>query len=198
MSSLNQLLIDVHHAFIARGIDHAFGGALALMHYVGEPRMTRDIDVNVFVDESKASEVLDCLSHLADISEDHLHELVENGFVRIMAGVFPIDVFLSVHDFHFEMRAKVEIHSVGSQQFPFISATHLAVLKALFDRPKDWVDILEMMKSKSVDVHKAIGWLSTFTSGRDERTARMRAFALARPSDSNRETVSFKDLLSGA
>jgi hypothetical protein len=71
-------------------------------------------------------------------------------------------------------------------------------LKALYDRPKDWVDILEMMKSKSVDVHKAIGWLSTFTSERDERTARMRAFALTRPSDSNRETIGFKDLLSGA
>lgn len=198
MSSLNQLLIEVHQAFLARGIDHAFGGALALMHYVGEPRMTRDIDVNVFVDESKASEVLDCLSHLAEISDDHLRELVENGFVRVMAGIFPVDVFLSVHDFHFDMRTSVEMRFVGPNQFPFISATHLAVLKALFDRPKDWVDILEMMKFKSVDVHKAIGWLSTFTSERDERTARMRSFALARPADSNREKVSFKDLLSGA
>lgn len=198
MSSLNQLLIDVHQAFLARGLDHAFGGALALMHYVGEPRMTRDIDVNVFVDESKATEVLDCLSHLAEISEEHHDELVKDGFVRVMAGIFPIDVFLSVHDFHFDMRTKVEMRYVGTNQFPFISATHLAVLKALFDRPKDWVDILEMMRSNSVDVHLAIGWLSTFTSERDERTARMRAFGLARPTITDRESINFKDLLNGA
>lgn len=198
MSSLNQLLVDVHQAFLSRGLDHAFGGALALMHYVGEPRMTRDIDVNVFVDESKAAEVLDCLSHLAEISEEHHDELVKDGFVRVMAGIFPIDVFLSVHDFHFDMRTKVEMRYVGTNQFPFISATHLAVLKALFDRPKDWVDILEMMKSNSVDVHLAIGWLSTFTSERDERTARMRAFGLARPTTTDRESINFKDLLNRA
>jgi hypothetical protein len=93
------------------------------------------------------------------------------------------------------MRLRVEWHKVGETSLPFISATHLAVLKALFDRPKDWVDILEMMKFGTVDIQHALGWLTTMTAERDERPARLRAFALARPDELNPENFSFEHLI---
>jgi len=195
MSSLNQLLLDVHRAFNDEKLDHAFGGALALMHYVADPRMTRDIDVNLFVSESEVERVLQSLSHLAEVVPAHSKELLDKGFVRLISGLYPIDVFISVHEFHDDMRLRVEMHKVGEASLPFISATHLAVLKALFDRPKDWVDILEMMKFGSVDIHHALGWLTTMTSERDERPARLRAFSLARPEDLNLENFSFENLI---
>jgi hypothetical protein len=157
--------------------------------------MTRDIDVNLFVSESEVERVLQSLSHLAEVVPAHSKELLDKGFVRLISGLYPIDVFISVHEFHDDMRLRVEMHKVGEASLPFISATHLAVLKALFDRPKDWVDILEMMKFGSVDIQHALGWLTTMTSERDERPARLRAFSLARPEDLNLENFSFENLI---
>lgn len=68
MSSLNQLLLDVHQAFNEKGLDHAFGGALALMHYVADPRLTRDIDVNLFVKESEVESAAVSLASRRDNS----------------------------------------------------------------------------------------------------------------------------------
>ena len=195
MSSLNQLLIDVHRAFNDSKLDHAFGGALALMHYVAEPRMTRDIDVNVFVDESDIERILQSLSHLAEVQPEDADELRDRGFTRLMSGLYPIDVFISVHEFHEDMRTRAEMHSVGGNQLPFISATHLAVLKALFDRPKDWVDIMEMMRFRAIDVPHAVGWLSMMTSERDERPARLRAFSVVKPAAEDKEMFNFAALL---
>ena len=70
MFTLNELIAEVHRALTTAGLDHAFGGALALMHNVAEPRMTRDIDVNVFVGTDEAGRVLQSLSHLAPVADD--------------------------------------------------------------------------------------------------------------------------------
>lgn len=197
MKSLNDVLFDVHNALLEQGFDHAFGGALALMQFAAEPRMTRDIDVNVFVNESYADRVLQTLAHLAVVKPENTVELVAKGFTRVMAGPFPIDIFISVHEFHQDMRTRVFMSGHGGGQLPFISATHLAVLKALFDRPKDWVDIMEMMRVQVIDVPHAVGWLASMTSERDERTARMRAFSTVKPSDPRtpEEVLSFTELL---
>ena len=181
MFTLNELIAEVHRALTTAGLDHAFGGALALMHNVAEPRMTRDIDVNVFVGTDEAARVLKTLSHLAPVADDDVTKLVEDGFVRLVSDIFPIDVFLSTDEFHYDMRPSVEMHRVGQNYFPYISATHLAVLKAMFDRPKDWVDILEMLRHGTVDVPKAVGWLVQILGHKDERPARLRALALVGP-----------------
>jgi hypothetical protein len=51
------------------------------------------------------------------------------------------------------------------------------------------------MKFGSVDIQHALGWLTTMTSERDERPARLRAFSLARPEDLNLENFSFENLI---
>jgi hypothetical protein len=197
MKSLNQLLFEVHISLLEGGFDHAFGGALALMQYAAEPRMTRDIDVNVFASEADADLILQSFAHLAEVKKNHIDELISRGFTRVMAGPYPIDVFISVHEFHEDMRSRVVMFPHGDSQLPFISATHLTVLKALFDRPKDWVDIMEMMKAGVIDVPHALGWLASMTSERDERTARLRAFSTVKPSEerSPEEILGFTSLL---
>ena len=42
-----QTVLAVHDHLIGAGVEHAFGGALALAYYA-EPRATADVDVNVF------------------------------------------------------------------------------------------------------------------------------------------------------
>ena len=54
MSELVDKLFAIHDSLTEAGIAHAFGGAIALAYCVEEPRGTRDLDVNIFVDASKA------------------------------------------------------------------------------------------------------------------------------------------------
>lgn len=54
MSLLAQRLLAVHDALDAAELPHAFGGAIALAYCTEEPRGTRDLDVNVFVDPTRA------------------------------------------------------------------------------------------------------------------------------------------------
>lgn len=173
------LVFATHDALDSAGIEHAFGGALALMHHVNEPRTTWDIDLNVSVGVDDAERVLNAFEGIATYDATQLSHLIEDGQVRIFHGRYPIDIFLSVDKFHEDVRQSVVMRPFGNRMLPYISATHLSVMKAYFDRPKDWVDILEMMKASAVDIPKALGWLTLMTNEKDERPARFRAFSLA-------------------
>ena len=171
------LILEVDRSLTAAGLEHAFGGALALMHYVQDPRTTWDIDVNVSVDSSQAERVVRALEHVASFSEQDLERLRRDDQVRLFAGRYPIDIFLVAHEFHDDVRLNVQRFPFGETELPYISATHLAIFKVLFDRPKDWVDIQEMIWTGSVDIQKATGWLYTLL-GDDSRLARFRAATL--------------------
>jgi hypothetical protein len=48
MRAIGEVIIEIDEALRSFGVNHAFGGALALAYYA-EPRGTVDIDVNVNV-----------------------------------------------------------------------------------------------------------------------------------------------------
>ena len=178
-----ELVLAVDSALSEAGLDHAFGGALALMHHVEEPRTTWDVDVNVSVPPDQAGDVLAALSGIAPSDGSHLAVLTKDGQVRVMAGRYPVDIFLAVHRFHEDMRAGVVMRPFASVELPYVSATHLCVLKALFNRSKDWTDIEAMLRHGSVDTERAMGWLVTLVGSDDERPARIRALALLGPQE---------------
>ena len=177
MSSFVDLVVRVDELLDSARLEHAFGGALALMQHVAEPRATWDIDVNVSVGAERAGDVLEALSPVATYDEEDLARLIADRQVRVFAGRYPIDIFLAVHEFHDDLRLAVTRRHFGSTQLPYVSATHLTVLKALFDRPKDWVDIQEMLWAGTVDVERSLGWLVRLL-GDDDRIPRLRTMAL--------------------
>ena len=59
-----ELIFATHKALDDACLEHAFGGALALMHYVAEPRTTWDVDVNISVLKDDAEIVIEALSPL--------------------------------------------------------------------------------------------------------------------------------------
>ena len=61
MASLADQIVAVHRSLDAAGIDHAFGGALALAWCTQQARGTIDIDVNVFVPPDRAEDVVAAL-----------------------------------------------------------------------------------------------------------------------------------------
>lgn len=44
---------------------------------------------------------------------------------------------------------------LGGTMIPVLSCEHLAVFKTLFDRPKDYVDLADMVEANSFDVGRA-------------------------------------------
>ena len=67
----------------------------------------------------------------------------------------------------------------GRPDLLFVCADDLTVLKCLFDRPKDWVDIHGMSRAGSVDLDTVIQRVAAIVGVRDHRIDRLKN--LARP-----------------
>jgi hypothetical protein len=158
-----------------RHVPHAFGGALALAYHA-EPRATIDIDVNVFVEPARAAVVLTPLAELGvDVTVD-ADALERDGQCRLMWDRTPLDLFFAYDPFHeAARRACVEV-PFAEATIPILSADHLAVCKAVFARPRDWVDIEAMLADgTTLDIAEVLRWVARIAGDEDPRYARLAA-----------------------
>jgi hypothetical protein len=158
-----------------RVIPHAFGGALALAYHA-EPRATIDIDVNVFVPVERADEVLDPLGGLGVEIGEAAETVNRDGQVRVMWDDNPVDLFFSYDAFHDAADdAAIEV-PFADHTIRVLSATHLSVCKAVFDRPKDWIDIEAMLSlGTDIDTAEALRWVGRIAGDEDPRFERLAA-----------------------
>jgi hypothetical protein len=173
VSSLAEKIVALHTAFALADLPHAFGGALALAFHVGEPRGTRDVDVNVFVGGDRATEVFGALPDAVAHDERDRDEVATRGQVRVFWDETPVDLFLSTHPFHAEAQAHIVDVPFEGTTIPVLDATDLTVFKAFFDRTRDWADIEAMLEADTVDAPRALGWLVDMLGPGDPRVARL-------------------------
>jgi hypothetical protein len=173
VSLLGERLLAVHDALDRAGHRHAFGGAIALAYCTGEPRGTRDVDVNVFAPVASARQVLGALPDGVTVSEQHVATAHADGQVRVWWQDTPIDVFLDLHPFHAEIAARAVLVPFEGREIPVLDCTDLAVLKVLFDRTKDWADIEEMAVADTLDVPRAQAWLARLGGADNPGIARL-------------------------
>jgi hypothetical protein len=141
---LPEKVVAIHRQLEAAKVPHAIGGALALAYYA-EPRVTVDIDVNVFVATDRWPQVREALAPLGvDVTLD-LPVLERDGQVRLWWGRNAVDLFFSNDELHEEMQRSARRVPFGQATLLILSPEHLAVCKAMFDRPKDWMDIEQML-----------------------------------------------------
>lgn len=159
MSLLAQRLLDIHDALSHAKLPHAFGGAIALAYCTEEPRGTRDLDVNVFVDPERANEVFAALPDVVTATDEDMGALEQEGQVRVWWEDTPIDLFLDIHSFHEEVAEGVRLVPFEGRTIPVLDCTALAVFKALFDRTKDWADIEEMVAAGALNLPRAVEWV---------------------------------------
>ncbi len=152
----------------------ALGGALALAYATEEPRATRDIDVNVFVPAADAARVFDALPAGVRHTDADLRAAAEHDQVRLWWDDTPVDVFFSADPFHVEVARRCRSVPFAGRTIRVLSAEDLAVFKAMFDRPKDWVDIATMHESRAIDLHLAADRLADVLGHDDERITRLR------------------------
>jgi hypothetical protein len=174
VSELGDQLLAVHDGLDAAGIPHAIGGAIALGYCVLEPRGTRDLDINVFVAQQRAREVLASMPEGVEFSGVQLEQAERDGQTRLNWGITPIDLFFSVLPFHDRVQAHVRQVPFEGRTIPVLDCTSLAVFKAMFARPRDWVDLEAMIEARSLDVEEASRWIREMV-GEDERVATLAA-----------------------
>jgi hypothetical protein len=169
-------VIQLDEALTDHGIAHAFGGALALAYYTFDPRATADIDVNISVDAADAQRVFEALPTGIEWTTADTERVAADEQVRVWWGRNPVDLFFRASTFHDGVAERARIHPFASTRLPFVAADDLAVFKALFDRPKDWLDIAAMVDARTIDPD-AVADVLVRLVGEDERVARLRSLS---------------------
>ena len=175
MSSLVEKIVACHDSLAAAGVPHAFGGALALAWCTQAARGTIDIDVNLFVAEDRAAQVLAALPGGVRYEDDDLERLARETQIRLFWDATPVDLFLNSTPYHEEVQTRIRWETFAGRELPFLSCPDLAVFKAFFNRTKDWADLEAMRDAGTLDTRHVTGVLVEYLGADDERVAQLQA-----------------------
>jgi hypothetical protein len=174
LKDLSGRIVAAHEMMDSLNVAHQFGGAIALAWY-RSPRATTDVDLNVTVSPADAKPVLGALAHLGvTVSEADKALVARDGQARLDWDGSYLDLFFATLDFHRAMAARARTVRFGPVEIPILSPEHLIVCKAVFDRPKDWVDIEEMVAwGTEIDRAGAMRWIEAILGAGSEQHARL-------------------------
>ena len=173
MISLVERILTIHQLLDKADVGHAFGGALALAYCTGEPRATRDIDINIFLPAEQVSVVQKALHSVIEFTDSQLKYLEAEGQTRVFWDETPIDLFFNVSDLHQHMSLKTSQGILNGVEIPVLSAEFLAIFKAMFNRTKDWADLEAMVEEGSFNSDFVVSQLVDLLGAQDARIERL-------------------------
>ncbi len=174
LDGLAARIVGVHEMLDSMRVPHQFGGAVALAWY-RNPRATTDIDLNVTLPPEDAGPVLGALTHLGvTVSQADQATIARDGQARLDWDGSYLDVFFATLDLHQDMAKRSHTVDFGPVQIPILSPEHLIVCKAIFNRPKDWVDIEETVAwGTPVDAAAVLHWIDGVLGADSAQHARL-------------------------
>lgn len=173
MSELVDKLFAIHDSLHKAGIPHAFGGAIALAYCVEEPRGTRDLDVNIFVDSARAGPTLAYLPSGVKVTDDDVVKVERDGQTRLDWDGTPIDVFLNNVPLHQAVASSVVWVPLAGHEIPVLDCASLAIFKAFFDRTKDWADMEAIAQATPEDIDAAAATIADLVGPDDPAVKRL-------------------------
>jgi len=173
LSELVDKLFSIHDSLTEASIPHAFGGAIALAYCVEEPRGTRDLDVNIFVDASTAEHTLACLPPGVKVSKKDVAKVKRNGQARLDWDGTPVDVFLNNVPLHEVVASAVVWVPLEGREVPVLDCASLAIFKAFFDRTKDWADMEAIAQATPEDIDIAAATIADLVGPDDAAVKRL-------------------------
>lgn len=130
----------------ASRLPYALGGAVAYSSW-GEPRATRDVDLNIWVEPEALPEAFDVLA-AAGVTIDRpraVAEAADRGLFVGWHGEYRVDVFVPSVPFYAEaLDRRVRVRLAGRDTW-VLSPEVLAVFKMLFFRVKDLRDLERLL-----------------------------------------------------
>ena len=167
-------IVSLHELLDSAGVPHQFGGAIALIWY-RNPRATTDIDVNLTLPPDAAEPILELLAGLGvTVAPGDREAIARDGQARLDWDGSYLDVFFATLDLHFEMAERARVVRFGPVDLPILAPEDLIVCKAIYDRPKDWLDIEEMIRwGTAIDGPLALGWVAQLLGPDAEQYTRL-------------------------
>lgn len=175
MSELVEKLFSIHDSLTEAGLAHAFGGAIALAYCVEEPRGTRDLDVNIFIDALQAESVLGSLPRGVRVRKKDVSRVMRDGQARLDWDGTPIDVFLNNVPLHDAVAASVVWVPLEGRDIPVLDCASLAIFKAFFDRTKDWADLEAIALATPEDIEGAAATIADLVGNDDTAVEKLKA-----------------------
>jgi hypothetical protein len=154
MQGLDEAAKLLTHIFEGLGIDYAIMGGMAVrMHAL--PRPTYDLDFTLAIERS----ALPSLFAAAESAGFVVPEGYRSGWVDRVAGLpllklkhylsearsIDVDIFLAETPFQESVLQRRQRHSVDGWEAWFVSAEDLILLKLLADRPRDRIDVADIL-----------------------------------------------------
>jgi hypothetical protein len=180
-------IISLHEMLDSAGVRHQFGGAIALAWY-RNPRATTDIDINLTLPPEAAEPILEMLARLGvTVAPEDRMAIATDGQARMDWDGSYLDVFFATTDLHLEMAQRARLVRFGPVDVPILAPEHLVTCKAIFDRPKDWLDITEILRwGTEVDGVRTLNWVGDILgpeAGQYVRLAELLSTEAAGPPD---------------
>lgn len=159
-AAVRERALLVHRLLAAAGVPHALGGALALVHHVGEVRLPRAVEVLVVADPAHPQELLALLPGEVACAPGDAEAARRTGRLPLAwphpAGPpTPVELVLGEGTGHVRAVDRAEPVALGGVPVPLVGATDLLVLAALRDRRQDWADVEELVRHGDVDLDEA-------------------------------------------
>lgn len=171
--SLTEQLLALHRALQGAEIPHAFGGAIALAYYTLEPRGTRDLDINIFLEQADCDAALAALPAGVERPAERIAQIRRDGQARLWWHDTPVDVFFNNLPIHRQAARSARHGPFAGADIPILGPVELAVFKAMFDRTKDWADIEAMVAAQAVDLEAVRASLHELLPATDVRFGRL-------------------------
>lgn len=176
MTSLVEITLETHKALLGAKIPHAIGGALALGYYA-EPRSTIDLDINIFLTEEDLKRVFEVLEKTGCQIDrkEALRSASERGDFRAYRDEHRIDIFISFHPYHGQVKKRVRKVPFKDAEIPILSPEDIIIFKVLFDRPKDRLDLENLAAAQVglLDINYLRHWARELLPPEDSRLHRL-------------------------
>jgi hypothetical protein len=117
--------------------------------------------------------VADILAQLGVSDGPDASTVERDGQCRLRWGRTPIDLFFAYDALHEAMKGSIRTEPFAEQTIPILAPEHLLVCKAIFNRPKDWLDIEQIAVSvEDLDTEEILSWLERILGADDPRRQR--------------------------
>jgi predicted nucleotidyltransferase len=137
----------VSRRLTSAGIGHAVSGSIAAMIH-GYVRATVDVDLLVVAPKLRLPEVFDAIRSEGFEGEDRamLDELARRYCAAFSRGKLQFEVFVPVFPWHSTLVARAVRCEIDGIEVPVVSVEDLVVLKMLWYRDKDAVDVPRLLE----------------------------------------------------